>query len=185
MALTWVRDEQPRWDPDKQRVVGAAPVGVFPLDYADGDGLTGEWWAVSTDDGTVVGYGWLDSMWGDAEILLAVDPAAQHRGVGSFILEQLEQEAASRGLNYVYNVVRPTHPERERVHDWLAIRGYRGDDRDAALRKHVQTAQSTSLRPEPATAAAAPAETADQLADALATGHEESGGYVDVEDHRY
>lgn len=189
MTLSWVREEQPRWDQDKQRVVGSAPEGVFTFDYAEGDLLPGEWWVVSTEDDTVVGYGWLDSMWGDAEILLAVDPAAQHHGVGGFILEQLEREAGRRGLNYVYNVVRPTHPERERLHDWLAIRGYRGDDADAALRKRVESPSEASARasaPRDGQPSARPARnTAEELTGALAPGREESGSYVDVEDHRY
>ena len=71
------------------------------------------------DDGEVVGYGWMDTTWGEAEILLAVDPAAQANGVGSFILDHLEKEASAAGLNYMYNVVRDGHPEPEAITAWL------------------------------------------------------------------
>ncbi len=88
-----------------------------------------------------MGYGWLDATWGgDAEILLAVDASAREQGVGSFVIGHLEDEAASRGLNYVYNTVRDSHPDRDDLHDWLAVRGYRGSTspgEDTALRKRV------------------------------------------------
>ena len=55
-----------------------------------------------------------------------LDPDCRATGIGSFILEHLEEEAAKRGLNHVHNTVRETHPDRDGVHDWLAIRGYKG-----------------------------------------------------------
>ena len=67
------------------------------------------------DGGRVVGYGWLDDVWGDAEILLAVEEPARGTGAGAFALARLEDEAAARGLNYVVNVVRDTHPDRDAV----------------------------------------------------------------------
>ena len=98
--LSWSHEPNPTWDADKQRVIGSAPAGVFDVGYPDGASLPGDWWAARTPDGAVVGYGWLDATWGgDAEILLAVDAAAQQRGVGSFVLARLEDEAAARGLN--------------------------------------------------------------------------------------
>ena len=57
------------------------------------------------DDGEIAGYGWLDSEWGDAQITFWVDPARRGAGVGDFIVDHLEDEAAARGLNYIYNVV--------------------------------------------------------------------------------
>ncbi|MGE0485989.1 MAG: GNAT family N-acetyltransferase [Gammaproteobacteria bacterium] len=127
MTLTWKHEQHPTWDDDKQRIIGAAPAGVFDRRYGElaaGAGLPGEWWRVE-DDGDTVGYGWLDVVWGDAEILLATAPAARRHGVGSFILEQLATEAAARGLNYLYNVVRPSHPQRDAVRHWLEARGFR------------------------------------------------------------
>ena len=182
MALNWVRDEHARWDADKQRVIGQAPEGAFTFSYAEGAALPGEWWSVVDEQGRVVGYGWLDSMWGDAEILLAVDPTVQHRGVGTFILGRLEQEAGRRGMNYVYNVVQPTHPERERLHDWLSIRGYRGSEANAELRKRVETGDAADPT---APDAPRPAEERPGAVSVRVPGAEEAGGYVDVEDHRY
>jgi len=120
-----------------------------------------------TGFGAAVGHGRMDLGWGcDAEVALAVHASALDRGIGSFALEHLEQEAAARGVNDVYNVVRTTHPDRERLHDWLAVRGYLGGDRDEALRKRGGT---------PGTPAASDRGPGDGAA----------GGYVDVEDHRY
>jgi ribosomal protein S18 acetylase RimI-like enzyme len=193
-GLTWSHEPAPTWDADKQRVIGSAPAGVFDLAYPDGASLPGDWWSARTADGVVVGYGWLDATWGgDAEILLAVDATARQRGVGSFVLGRLEDEAAARGLNYVYNTVRSTHPQRDDLHDWLAVRGYQGSSSDTTLRKRVGADRQ---RPAPASGAAGVRPAASRPAGDGATydpasegerppGHEESGGYVDVEDHQY
>lgn len=176
MALAWDREEAPRWDPDKQGIIGGAPPGVFDIDHADGSPLPGDWWS-TRDEHTVVGYGWLDVAWGDAEILLAVDPQAQATGVGSFVLDNIEHEAAARGVNYVYNTVRATHPRRAEVQEWLQRRGFRGDDRDDTLRKRVRVRANFS-------SVASTVPEFDEGVD-MPPGHEESGGYVDAADHRY
>ena len=196
-ALTWTHEDSPTWDADKQRVVGSAPEGVFDLSYPDGAALPGDWWSARTPDGTAVGYGWLDATWGgDAEILLAVDVAAQGQGVGSFVIGRLEDEAASRGLNYVYNTVRSSHPSRDDLHDWLAVRGYRGADSpatDSVLRKRVgaggrrdePSTGPAGARPAPSRSASGGTSYDPASEGEMAPGHEESGGYVDVDDHRY
>src|SRR5208337_908633 len=104
MALTWTKENSPRWDADKQRVLGPAELAAA----SPGEPVANEWWRV-TDSGEVAGYGWLDSEWGDARITFVVAPGRRGRGVGAFILEHLEDEAAARGLNYIYNVVPDTH----------------------------------------------------------------------------
>lgn len=127
MELNWIQERSPRWDAQKIRIVGDAPVGIFDRRYRDLDPDArppGEWWRVEAD-GEVVGFGWLDVVWGAAEILLAVDKSARRKGVGAFILDGLDREATSRGLNYVYNVVRPTHPSAENVSAWLVKNGFK------------------------------------------------------------
>ena len=187
--LEWLQESAPTWDADKQRVFATVPPGVFDIGGADGAGLSGEWWSVRDEPGRAVGYGWMDSGWGDVEVLLVVDREAQDRGVGSFILQHLEQEASKRGENYVYNVVRTTHPDRERLHDWLAVRGYRGSDRDEALRKRVETDNPSAGRgPSAAPAASGPHRSRAPGPSSAAPGEsgpEEAGGYVEVEGHRY
>jgi len=136
MALSWIQEQPPRWNGPKLDIIGAAPEGAFDFRHARvGDLLPGDWWRVE-DDGRIVGYGWLDAVWGDAEILLAVAPADQGRGVGSFILEHLQTEARERGLNYLYNVVRETHPQRAAVTAWLERHGFQ-PSADGALRRAV------------------------------------------------
>ncbi len=193
--LTWAHEPNPTWDTDKQRVVGGAPDGVFDLQHAAGSALPGDWWAARSASGEVVGYGWLDATWGgDAEILLAVDPAAQRQGVGSFVIARLESEAAIRGLNYVYNTVRDAHPQRDDLYDWLAVRGYRGspsEGSDTTMRKRVGAdTQRSGPGDGRGTARPAPSRSASDGYDPAGEGdrgpgHEESGGYVDVEEHRY
>jgi N-acetylglutamate synthase-like GNAT family acetyltransferase len=126
MALRWLHETPPYWDTDKARIVGEAPAGVFGHEltgYAEGDLLPNDWWRVEKD-GRVVGYGWMDVSWGDAEILLAVAPDARKQGVGSFILERLEAEARARGLNYLHNVLRSSHPQHDEVRAWLRGRSF-------------------------------------------------------------
>lgn len=180
MSLKWSRESRPRWDADKQRIIGGAPAGALDIGYPEGAELPGDWFAASDGD-RVVGYGWMDSTWGgDTEILLAVDPDSQGKGIGSFVMGSLEQEAARRGVNYVYNTVRDSHPDRDAVHDWLMVRGYRGNERDASLRKHVATDDAA---PAPQQVAAAAASAEDQSA--FPPGREDSGGYVNIEQHQY
>ena len=137
MALTWIAESPPRWDAGKERIVAAAPEGALKIArFSEGDPVPGEWWRVE-DEGQLVGHGWMDTTWNGAEILLAVDGAARGRGVGSFILEQLGRETAAKGLNYMFNVVQPEHPQREQVTRWLEQRGFEGSD-DGQLRRHVR-----------------------------------------------
>ncbi len=181
MELVWAHEDAPVWDADKQRVIGGAPEGAFVVPFRDGQRLPGDWWAARDGDGAVVGYGRLDTTWGgDAEILLAVAPDRQQQGAGSFILARLEAEAAARGLNYVHNRIRE-HDQRDLVHDWLVVRGFRGPV-DGDLRKRVGAGDALSVRREPA--AGTPYDAAADPG-ARPPGHEESGGYVNVEDHRY
>jgi N-acetylglutamate synthase-like GNAT family acetyltransferase len=136
MSLEWIADKPPRWDDDKARIVGGAPAGVFDVRFGKckhGDMLPGEWWRVERDGG-VVAYGWLDVVWGDAEILLATDPKSRGDGVGTFVLDNLEREARSKGLNYLYNIVRPTHPSREAVSAWLSKRGFEPSEDGSLMR---------------------------------------------------
>ena len=126
MSFEWIDEHPPVWDDDKARIVGGAAPGVFDLgDPKPGDPLPGEWWRV------------------EAEMLLAVDPPHRGGGVGTFVLDQLEAEAAKRGLNYIYNVVRPTHPDGDRVTAWLCGRGFEPSS-DGVLRRRVTVLQ----RPE-------------------------------------
>lgn len=135
--MKWVHEDAPVWDAGKDRIVGGAPPGIFQLPaYAEGERLPGDWWRVE-DAGTVVAYGWMDTAWGDAEMLLAVDPGHHGQGVGTFVLDQLEHEAAQRGLNYLYNVVRPTHPDHDRVTAWLQSRRFTGSS-DGVLRRRAR-----------------------------------------------
>lgn len=136
MALQWIEDSPAYWDAEKSRLIGRAPAGIFDVRYQRceaGELLPGTWWRVELD-GKIVGFGWLDVIWGDAEILLATDPEARGQGVGSFILEQLETEAYKRGLNYLYNIVRPTHPSRDQVAAWLVSRGFEESDDGSLFR---------------------------------------------------
>ena len=204
--LTWVKEDDPRWDADRDRVFATVPEGVFRSETrTPGRRLSSDWWRVQDGD-RVIGYGWLDDVWGDAEILLAVEQDARGSGAGAFALARLEEEAAGRGLNYVVNVVRDTHPDRDAVTAWFLAHGFAGTD-DGRLRKRVgdrsrDIGQRNAGRP-----GTGPAERPDEAGQArydaergraaarsrvgtpagpdLGPGAEESGGYVDPEHHRY
>ncbi len=138
MSREWIHENPAQWDERKSAMIGAAPKGSLPeLAYSVGDLVGGEWWRVE-DDGAVVGYGWMDTTWGDAEILLVVHGDAAGKGVGTWILDHLEQEAASRGLNYLYNEVRESHPDRDGVTGWLKARSFERSHDDRLLRRQVR-----------------------------------------------
>ena len=139
MALAWVRESLALWNADKQRIVGGAPAGVFAVSAsAPGAVLPGDWWRVE-DDGRVIGYGWMDYSWGDAEVLLAVEPGSQSRGVGTFILDRLDEEAGVRGLNYLYNVIPAQHPDKSALKRWLLQRGFVGAKEGDLFKRTVQS----------------------------------------------
>ena len=136
MGFEWIREIPAYWDRDKATIVGGAPAGIFELpDHDEGDLIPADWWRVE-ENGKVLGYGWMDHTWGDAEILLAVEPKERGRGVGTFIMDHLEAAAAKRGLNYLFNVVRPTHPDQAGITKWLENRGFRASA-DGLLRRRV------------------------------------------------
>lgn len=134
--MKWIQERAARWDDDKTRILGAEPQGVFPPGFADHEPnakLPGMWWRVEKGDQTV-GYGWLDVVWGDAEILLATAAEERGKGVGDFVLNHLAKEAQSRGLNYLYNVVQSDHPRQAETTAWLEKRGFKARE-DGQLRR--------------------------------------------------
>ncbi len=139
MTLTWTHENPPQWDATKQGQIGALAPGSLGVDklsrFSVGDLLPGDWWRVEAED-EVVGYGWMDSTWGDAEILLVVDPGHQGKGVGTFILAKLEEEARTRGFFYIYNVLPTQHPDAEGVASWLGKRNFSAHA-DGSLRRSV------------------------------------------------
>jgi GNAT superfamily N-acetyltransferase len=138
VGLTWTRERAAVWDEGKRTVVGEAPAGIFDARYRElpaGAPVPGEWWRIE-EDGRLVGYGWLEVVWGDAEVLFAVAPAARRKGVGAFAVERLAEEARARGLRYMYNTVRPTHPDAAGLTAFLVKRGFKASE-DGALRARV------------------------------------------------
>lgn len=140
MDLRWIQESPPTWDAAKNRIVGGAGAKVFEpslVDRAEGTLLPSDWWRVEAD-GTTVAYGWMDVTWGDAETGLAVDPEFRNKGVGTFVLDRLEEEAAARGIHYLYNVVLPSHPRRQDVSDWFKARRFTASEDGRLLRAVVR-----------------------------------------------
>ena len=61
--------------------------------------------------------------------------------MGSFVLARLEDEGRTRGLNYLYDVVRPTHPSAKEVVAWLEKRGFKVSEDGSLLRVVVPKAR--------------------------------------------
>ena len=138
MGLLWIREIPAHMDELKQSVLRAAGEGVFSVARLPRMALLpGDWWRV-TDGKKILGYGWMDTSWGDAEILLAVDPAAQRTGVGKFILDRLDTEARERGLNRLYNVIPARHPEPEKLKAWLMKHGFAQAGEGSLLQRAVR-----------------------------------------------
>jgi GNAT superfamily N-acetyltransferase len=143
VTLTWTKENSPRWDAGKQRLFGAAELAAVGLAApSPGEPVANEWWRV-TDGGELAGYGWLD-----ARITFIVAPGQRGRGVGDYILEHLENEAATRGLNYIYNVVPETHPDGAWIRNWLSTHGFHEASR-GQLRRQVVTGRPVTAPAEP------------------------------------
>ena len=139
----WIREDAPRWDADKQRIFGPAELAATGLTPPPaGAPVADEWWHVAGEAGEIVGYGWLDTEWGDAEVTFVVAAGHRGQGIGEFIVDRLAAEAAARGLNYIYNVVPPTSPDAERVTAWLLDRGFEPGAADLHRRVRENLSQS-------------------------------------------
>ncbi len=146
MSWEWIHENPALWDAAKAAIIGGTPPGALaPAVHRPGEILPGEWWRVE-EAGEVLGYGWMDCTWGDAEILLAVAASHRRQGVGAFILVGLEREAAARGLNYLYNEVRATHPDRDGVTAWLGRHGFHGNGGEGRLLKRRVGAAHAAAR---------------------------------------
>jgi GNAT superfamily N-acetyltransferase len=140
-GLAWIREDSPRWDADKQRLFGPAELAATALTPpGPGAPVADEWWHVTDSSGEVVGYGWLDTEWGDAEVTFLVAAGRRGAGIGEFIVDRLEAEAAARGLNYIYNVVPATSPDPGWITAWLVARGFVAGDGDLRRRVRERTA---------------------------------------------
>jgi GNAT superfamily N-acetyltransferase len=136
-GLRWIREDAPRWDADKQRIFGRAELAATGLTPPpDGAPVADEWWHVVQESGEIVGYGWLDTEWGDAEVTFIVAAGHRGQGIGEFIVDRLAAEAVARGLNYIYNVVPATSPNPDWVTAWLTGHGFVAGDGD--LRRRVR-----------------------------------------------
>jgi GNAT superfamily N-acetyltransferase len=125
MSHSWEALSSPRWNEDFARIVGGWPEGVFPrAGWTDAGIVPGAWWAVRSETGAVVALAVLDTVWGDGEVMVAVDPACVRTGAGRFAMEQLQVEARSRGLAYLRNQVPAAHPQPEAVVAWLESCGF-------------------------------------------------------------
>ena len=97
MVWHWTKEDTPRWDAAKQRLFGPEELTAVGMTAREpGEPIADEWWRVTDDDGAVAGSGWLDSEWGDAEITFLVGRDRRGAGIGGFIVDRLEDEAAGR-----------------------------------------------------------------------------------------
>ena len=135
-SLTWVKDDDPRWDADRERVFATVGPGVFPGRAASrGSGCPVTGGGSRTTAGSSATAGSTTSG-ATRRSCSRSRRAARGTGAGAFALARLEEEAAARGLNYVVNVVRDTHPDRDAVTAWFLAHGFTGTD-DGRLRKQV------------------------------------------------
>lgn len=106
-----------------------------PLEYGTGGGISEHLpccavWVVGDDANLVLGYAWLTehrAETGGVELHanIAILPAHQDYGVGTFAISGLEAEASFRGAATVYCQVNSARPDRgQRVRRWLLRQGY-------------------------------------------------------------
>lgn len=121
MHLHWIRENPAYWDAPKAALFG--PCVPFDLPQAPGCPLPGDWWCVRDED-AVLAYAALDVTWGDAEIVIAVHPGVRGRGIGSYVIDQLEVEARTRGIHYLCSRIPADHPEAGELAQWLRARRF-------------------------------------------------------------
>jgi GNAT superfamily N-acetyltransferase len=128
----WHAEPSPtRFDAQKKAFFARLTPGTVRVDPA-GDFLPGSWWRLEVD-GELAGYGWMDVTWGDAQILLAVDPDLRGKGYGKAILEHLEFEAHREGLGYLFNTIPADHPDPDAVRGFLEANGFARSGLDGRL----------------------------------------------------
>ena len=155
--LHWTKEDTPRWDAAKQRLFGPEELAATGM-VAPGPGspIADEWWHVTADDGGSSPPA--SSERRRSRRRDARDHRERHRdedftdnelgrdrrgaGVGGFIVDRLEEEAAGRGLNYIYNVVPPTHPDPSWMTRWLSSHGFAPGHGD--LRRQVRHARTAT-----------------------------------------
>jgi len=110
-------------------------LGSYVLEFGTGGGI-GEHlpgilvWSIRAEGGSVLGYAWLaehrdPSVPEGYHVNLAVFPERQHKGAGSFALEQVEQHATAMLLRELLCQVNSNKPETGAwVRQWLLRRGY-------------------------------------------------------------
>jgi len=132
VSTDWLPEPKPaRFDDAKRAFFAQLPDGAVRVQPA-GELLPGTWWRLE-HDGDVVGYGWMDVTWGDAQILLAVHPERQREGLGAVILDHLEAEAHAAGLGYLFNTIPADHPDPEGARAFLTGHGFEASGLDGSL----------------------------------------------------
>ena len=74
---------------------------------------------------------------GRRKLLKIITAAAASIGLSSSAAVRMV-EAATQGLNYLFNEVRPTHPDRDGVTRFLTSRGFVPDHEGRLLRRRVR-----------------------------------------------
>src|ERR1700761_8666115 len=98
-GLQWIREDDPRWDADKQRLFGPAELAATALTPpVRGGPVADEWWHVADAAGGVGGLGLVGSEVGRGEITFNGRRDRRGEGIGEFIVDHLEAEAVARGL---------------------------------------------------------------------------------------
>ncbi len=118
----WIREPFPvRRNDAMARILGSIPPGSLSL--PEGDLLPGDWWRLESN-GEVVGYGWMDVTWGDAQVMIAVSADHRKAGHGATIVDHLAKEAHQRGLAYLFNTIPADHPDPDGVRAFLERQGF-------------------------------------------------------------
>ncbi|MCA9571471.1 MAG: GNAT family N-acetyltransferase [Myxococcales bacterium] len=129
---TWIPEPVPAHPDTRMRAFfDRLPAGSVKLDLS-AELVPGTWWRLE-EDGEVVGYGWMDVTWGDAQVMLAVDPEAHRGGNGRAIVEHLAHEAHEQGLGFLFNTIPAGHPDPEGVRAFLTSCGFEASGLDGGL----------------------------------------------------
>ena len=119
-----MKEDVPHWDADKQRLFDDAAlrsVGMDPSRDGARSPTNGGGWSPTTARSSATAGSTASG--GTRRSRSSSIPAHRGEGIGAFVLDRLEDEAHKRGLNYIYNVVPDTHPDRAWMTGWLEQHG--------------------------------------------------------------
>ena len=124
--LHLIKEDNPIWNLEKNRIFTSIDQGTFEYNLKElglGIALEHEWWKL-VENKKVLGFGWINYTNDDFEISFVVYDDYTGKGLGSFIINELEKLGESKGYRKILAIVKETNPNSEKIIEYLYRKGY-------------------------------------------------------------